>query len=71
MPVPNDVYVLIVLSFLLLIAGLVYNWAVNLPTTKNDLLAPKTFGRFFRTLVITCFLVGLVAVAVFFLFFSV
>lgn len=71
MPVPGNVYVVVVLSFVLMIASLVYNWALDLTVGEHDPLAPKTLGRFLRTLVVTCVLVGLIAVAVFLLFFSV
>lgn len=71
MPVPDDVYVIVILSFLLFITSLVYNWAVNLTTGERDPLASKTLGQFLRALVITCLLVGLIVVSVVLLFFPV
>jgi hypothetical protein len=69
MPVSGEVYFIVVLGLLLLIAALVYDWAVSLPPADHDPLAPKTYWTFMRTLALTCLLVALVAVAGFFLFF--
>lgn len=69
MVVPDIVYFLVVVGFLLLIGKLTYDWIKSVPSTKDDPFVPRTFGRFVYILTVAVLLVAFVTVTVFFVFF--